>query len=293
MADESLDIESLAAFKRDDAVGWIAPDGQIVPVALFEHIEALKNDPKFAHLMPEDLDSMHDRSAIMEAFYALGWGRIGTWSGAYGGGSLELECFAEYLPELDVRAGAMAEVLGRRLVLSPVFSREDSLAETVDSDMNAARKRMHGDPVAAIARGHAVGWVSPEGEMHLAHPLDPVGFVRALRVPEFASLRKLLGKLDDLFESWQSDQFAEQLDPDEHPAWHRFYALRYVCPAPLARRIEKSVVEKGWAKLERASRSSVRVTAENDDAQAAAVAMIESRGLEVVGEKVQGPKNGR
>jgi hypothetical protein len=141
--------ETARKFMNTNQVGWIDPDGDVHPLALFEHVrffrnhwnaipaiydlwgkleeEALERDSErwrdrhpdrqwHEYVEPEYSPSFDDEKGdlmpiLMKAIYKSGWGRVG----AFGDGMLELECSSEHERSLTRKARDFAELVGREL----------------------------------------------------------------------------------------------------------------------------------------------------------------------------------
>ncbi|MCV9964812.1 hypothetical protein OIU34_23245 [Pararhizobium sp. BT-229] len=150
--------KKLAPFLSDNTFGWISPAGEIHQVTQYRHLDFFKfyhlaDKPKgiqelfdleskdydeAARRWEEDAGDEHPEWHRFEYHYAFepgenviarftwiaydsGWGRIGT----YGGDKLELECADDHARPLRKQAKALAEIVGRELVLTPVAPYED------------------------------------------------------------------------------------------------------------------------------------------------------------------------
>ncbi len=133
----------------NNQVGWIDPDGDVHPLALFEHVRFFRNrsqaipalsslwcklEEEFLerdserwrdnhpdwrwheYVEPEYNPSFDDEKGdlmplFMKAIYKSGWGRVG----AFGNGMLELECSSEHERSLTRKAREFAELVGRQV----------------------------------------------------------------------------------------------------------------------------------------------------------------------------------
>lgn len=244
-------------FISADAVGWMAPDGRIFPTNILGHLDAFRRDARLRGLLPAEVDWSAEDSEVMDVVYGHGWGRIGTW-GEEPAGWMGLECFIEHLKPLRKHAEALAEIVGRRLEVYPVFTREDALPRP-----ETLRKRGSQSPaLKSISRGSAVGWLSPDGRLVTCHPNDQLAFLRGGDRTGVEGLAKWLKEADALYERWQSDQFAEGLDPDEHPEWHRFYADLYVAPPEVVASVREKAVSRGWGFVETDGKGGLSLVAD-------------------------------
>jgi hypothetical protein len=144
-------IETAKKFMRDGQVGWIDPDGDVHPVALFDHNRFFANH---STAIPELYDFLYSREegflqrhserwrddhpdhrwheyveplynpmfddedddlveVIAKAAYTSGWGRVG----AFSNGKLELECTSQHEKALTTKAKHFAELLNREVVV--------------------------------------------------------------------------------------------------------------------------------------------------------------------------------
>lgn len=142
-------IDVARVFMLDGKVGWIDPDGDIHPVAMYNHAEFFKSHsdaiPAISALwvlieeeaLSRDAEAWRDDNPslqwheyvepeynpayddergdmmviIMRAVYKAGWGRVGTWAS----GRMELECSSEHERHLSRKARDFAELVGREL----------------------------------------------------------------------------------------------------------------------------------------------------------------------------------
>lgn len=141
--------ETARKFMTNNHVGWIDPDGDVHPLALFEHVRFFRNHPQaipalssfwykleeeflqrdserwrddhpdwrwHEYVEPEYSPSFDDEKGdlmpiFMKAIYKSGWGRVG----AFGNGMLELECSSEHERSLTRKAREFAELVGREV----------------------------------------------------------------------------------------------------------------------------------------------------------------------------------
>lgn len=158
LTDPTWDPKKIGAFLSDNTFGWISPDGKIHQVHQYAHLNFFKfyhlaDKPKgiqeFFDMESKDKSEAADRweeeagdnhpewhnfegnyafdpgESVIARFtwiaYDAGWGRIGT----YGGDKLELECSDDHARALRKQAKALAEIVGRELVVTPVAPYEE------------------------------------------------------------------------------------------------------------------------------------------------------------------------
>lgn len=134
-----------SAFRRDNVVGWITPDGNIHVTELWYHCQFfIENEwalPAAYELLKPHWDAFEEprleehrnsgrqwheyveipmtveaelANEVRRIAYEAGWGRIGS----YGNDKIELECFAGHERSLRRHVREFAELVGRELTLS-------------------------------------------------------------------------------------------------------------------------------------------------------------------------------
>lgn len=125
---------------------WLTPNGEIVPVLQYSHLETVLKLPQFADLAKkyetflqftnqDKRNSLHVfdtksnegivRAFLLNSLYKRGWARLGIFH-KDGETFLEVECLPEFSKKMLKYASFVADVLGLKLCISTVQPMDQS-----------------------------------------------------------------------------------------------------------------------------------------------------------------------